>query len=91
MARLRNIVHCFLSSLFQVRPKEILLSIDKKTYYVSIRELLIIFFGNKEVYETVKTEKKLISEFNQQDIIYHYRNEEIGRQHRILNNNNNCL
>ncbi|CAF4394288.1 unnamed protein product [Rotaria magnacalcarata] len=36
-------------------------------------------------------ERKIISQFNGQDILYHYRNAEISRQRHVLNNKDNCL
>jgi hypothetical protein len=45
----------------------------------------------KDFYEYVKEERKYISQFDGQDILYHYRNAEISRQHHVLNSKDNCL
>ncbi|CAF2058078.1 unnamed protein product [Rotaria magnacalcarata] len=74
-----------------VKPKEIRLPTGNKAYYIPLRDLLMNLFEKKDFYDSVKQEKEIISQFHEQDIIYHYRNAEIGRQHRILNRKKNCV
>lgn len=74
-----------------VKPKEIQLPKGKKAYYIPIRDLLMTLFEKNDFYECIKQEKEYISQFDGQDILYHYRNGEIGRQNRILRNKNNCI
>lgn len=74
-----------------VKPKEVLLPTGNKSYYVPIRELLDNLFQMKDFRQCITAEKKLIAEFDGQDIIYHYRNAEIGRQNRLLNEHNDSF
>ncbi|CAF3832604.1 unnamed protein product [Rotaria sordida] len=74
-----------------VKPKEIILPTGNKAYYIPLCDLLMNLFEKKDFYDSIKQEKELISQFHEQDIIYHYRNAEIGRQHHILNNKKNSL
>ncbi|CAF2819444.1 unnamed protein product [Rotaria sp. Silwood2] len=74
-----------------VKPKEIQLRNGNKAYYISIRDVLMNLFEKKDFYECIKEEKKYISQFNGQDILYHYRNSEIGQQHHVLTKKDNCI
>jgi hypothetical protein len=74
-----------------VKPKEIQLSTGNKAYYIPIRDVLMNLFEKHDFYECIKQEKEYIAQFDGQDILYHYRNAEIGQQHYVLNNKNNCL
>ncbi|CAF4139050.1 unnamed protein product, partial [Adineta steineri] len=74
-----------------IKPKEIQLPTGNKAYYIPIRDVLMSLFQKKDFYECIKKEKKYISHFHEQDIIYHYRNSEIGRQHPILKIKENTL
>jgi hypothetical protein len=74
-----------------VKPKEIQLPMGNKAYYIPIRDVLMNLFEKHDFYECIREEKKFISQFDGQDILYHYRNAEIGRQHPVLNNKDNCL
>ncbi len=73
------------------KPKEIQLSTGNKAYYIPICDVLMNLFQKKDFYECIKREKKYICQFDGQDIIYHYRNAEIGRQHPILKIKENTL
>ena len=83
------ISHCQMYFKF-VKPKEIPLPTGNKGYYVPIREVLMNLFQRDDFRQCVIKEKNFIAEFEGQDIIYHYRNGEIGRQHRLTNERNNC-
>ena len=74
-----------------IKPKEIQLPNGSKAYYIPIRDLLMNLFEKKGFYECIKQEKEYISQFDGQDILYHYRNGEIDRQHPILKNKNSCI
>jgi hypothetical protein len=74
-----------------IKPKEIQLPTGNKAYYIPIRDVLMNLFKKKDFYDCIKKEKKYISQFDGQDILYHYRNAEIGRQHFILNVKENSL
>lgn len=73
-----------------IKPQEILFHTGSKAYYVPLRELLLSLFSKKDVQKCANNEKEFITQFNGQDIIYHYRNAEIGQQHNILKNTKNC-
>ncbi|CAF3880552.1 unnamed protein product [Rotaria sp. Silwood2] len=74
-----------------IKPKEIQLPTGNKAYYIPIRDVLMNLFKKKDFYDCIKKEKQYISQFDGQDILYHYRNAEIGRQHLILNVKENSL
>ncbi|CAF3026172.1 unnamed protein product [Rotaria sp. Silwood2] len=74
-----------------VKPKEIILPTGNKAYYIPLCDLLMNLFEKKDFYDSIKQENEIISKFHEEDIIYHYRNAKIGRQHHILNNNKNSL
>ncbi|CAF1346614.1 unnamed protein product [Didymodactylos carnosus] len=74
-----------------VKPIEIHLPTGSKAYYIPIRDVLLNLFEKCDFYECIKQEKKYISHFEGQDILYHYRNAEIGRQQLILQKKDNCL
>ncbi|CAF1433082.1 unnamed protein product [Rotaria sordida] len=74
-----------------IKPKEIQLPTGNKAYYIPICDVLMCLFQKKDFYECIKREKKYICQFDGQDIIYHYRNGEIGRQHRILKIKENTI
>lgn len=74
-----------------VKPKQILLPTGSKAYYIPLRDILMTLFEKKSFYDSIKQEKEVISQFHNEDIIYHYRNSEFGRQNHVLNNKNNCL
>ena len=72
-----------------IEPKEISFYTGSKAYYVPIRELLLCLLSKKDFQECVNNEKEFIAQFDRQDVIYHYRNGEIGQQHNILKNTKN--
>ncbi|CAF4135388.1 unnamed protein product, partial [Rotaria magnacalcarata] len=74
-----------------VKPIEICLPTGGKAYYVPICEVLLNLFQKNDLYNCIKQEKHYISQFQGQDILYHYRNAEIGRQHPTLKKKDNCL
>ena len=82
----------FYRSYFKfVNPKEIRLPTGNKAYYIPLLDLLMSLFEKKDFYDSIRLEKQIISQFHRQDILYHYRNAEIGRQHHALNDKRNCL
>ncbi|CAF1953676.1 unnamed protein product [Rotaria magnacalcarata] len=87
--------HSFISSCQMyfkfVKPIEISLPTGGKAYYVPICEVLLNLFQKNDLYNCIKQEKHYISQFQGQDILYHYRNAEIGRQHPTLKKKDNCL
>ncbi|CAF3873487.1 unnamed protein product, partial [Rotaria sp. Silwood1] len=74
-----------------IKPKEIQLPTGNTAYYIPICDILMCLFQKKDFYECIKREKKYICQFDGQDIIYHYRNGEIGRQHCILKIKENTI